>query len=139
MRLDVLAVCYTLAGTDLLLVAARFCCRRWEQAAEDQVRGEIDYEDEEEESSEEVRGGRAVGAMEEGIFHGEIEILVGDDDARGDEDGDEDGGLQFPAATIVAEAADRPEQDEGQDDVEKREEAGPERSAALEKVFGAAD
>src|SRR5580693_2728715 len=119
MRLDVLAVCYTLAGTDLLPAAARFCCRRWEQVAE-----------------EEVRGGGAVGAMEEGIFQGEIEILVGDDDARGDEDGDEDRGLQFPAATIVAEEADRPEQDEGQDDVEKREEAGPERSAAVEKVFG---
>jgi hypothetical protein len=139
MRLDVLAVCYTLAGTDLLPVAARFCCRRWEQVAEEQVRGEIDCEDEEEESNEEVRGGGAVGAMEEGIFQGEIEILVGDDDARGDEDGDEDRGLQFPAATIVAEEADRPEQDEGQDDVEKREEAGPERSAAVEKVFGATD
>ncbi len=60
---------------------------------EEQVRGEINHEDEEEESDAEMRGSGAVGAMEEGIGDGEIEILVGGDEARGDQDGDQDGGL----------------------------------------------
>jgi hypothetical protein len=50
------------------------------------VRGEIDHEDEKKESDGEVRGSGAVGAMEERIFYGEVEILVGSDEARGDQD-----------------------------------------------------
>ena len=66
---------------------------RRKQAAQEHVRREIDYEDEEEKSDEEVRGCGAVGAMEEGILHGEIQVLGRGDEARGDQDGQEDGGL----------------------------------------------
>ena len=47
--------------------------------------------------------------------------------------------MQFPRAAVVTEAAERPEQDERQDDVEEREQAGPERGGGVEKIFGAAD
>ena len=47
--------------------------------------------------------------------------------------------MQFPAAAVVAKPTERPEQDEGQDDVEEREQAGPERSGRVEKIFGTAD
>jgi hypothetical protein len=138
MRPNVPTVCYTLDAAGLLpaVVARR---RRLKQAAEEYVRREVDHEDEEKVRDGEVRGSGAVGAMQEGIFDGEIEILLGGDEARGDQDGQQDGGLQFPAAAIVAEAGERPEQDKGQDDVEKREQASPERSGGVEEIFGAAD
>jgi hypothetical protein len=66
---------------------------RRKQADEEQVRGEINPEDEKKESDGKVRGSRTVGAMEEGIFHGEIQVLDWGDEARGDQDGQEDGGL----------------------------------------------
>src|SRR5277367_2318032 len=105
MRLDVLAVCYTLAYTDLLPVVAWFCRRRREQAAEEQVRGEIDHEDEKEECDGEVRRSGADGAMQKGIVDGEIQILIRRDESRSDQNGQENRRLQFPAATVVAQPA----------------------------------
>ena len=75
---------------------------RREQPHEKQVRGEIDHEDEEEESDGEVRGSGSVGTMEKGILDGEIEILIWRDKSRGYQNGQEDSGLQFPSAAIVA-------------------------------------
>src|SRR5579863_1448006 len=99
---DVPAACYTPDGSCLLPVVGWACEWRREQAAEEQVRGEIDHEYQEQESDEKVCGSGAVGAMEEGIFDGEIKVLVWGDEARGDQDGHEDGGLELPAAAIVA-------------------------------------
>ena len=55
-------------------------------AAEEQVRGEIDHEDQEQESDGEVRGSGAEGAMKERISYGEVEILIGSDEAGSDQD-----------------------------------------------------
>ena len=75
---------------------------RREQPHQKQVRGEIDHEDEEKESDREVRGSESVGTMEEGILDGEVEILIWCDESRGYQNGQEDSGLQFPSAAIVA-------------------------------------
>jgi hypothetical protein len=75
------------------LLRTCFAIGRRKQAAEEHVCGEIDYEDEEEESDGEVYGSWTVGAMEEGIGDGEIEILVRSDESRSYQDGQQDGGL----------------------------------------------
>src|SRR5271156_3107461 len=100
-RADAATVFYTFLRV-VLLPVVECRCGRSKNAAEEQVRGEIDHKDKKEESDSEVHGSGTVGAMEEGIFYGEIEILVRSDEARGDEDREEDRGLQFPRAAIVA-------------------------------------
>ena len=98
--------CRTVNFTATDSLARRGISGGWrEQPQEKQVCREIDNEDEKDERDGEVRRSGSVRAMQEGIVDGEIQILIRGDEARSDQDGHENRGLQFPAATVVAEPA----------------------------------
>ena len=79
---------------------------------------EIDHENHEGEDDEDVNGGGSPLAMGERIREGVIHVEAGVGEARSDEAGKGNRGLQDPAAAVVASVPDGPEQEQRHPDVE---------------------
>ena len=78
-------------------------------------------------------------AIENGRGEGEIDILDWVGEARRNQEENHDCRLKGKRAAVVAGSADRPDEQNEQDRVEKRHQTQPEWIARLEQILGAAD
>src|SRR5690348_2833795 len=77
--------------------------------------------------------------MPNGIAIGVVHVEVGSYEARNDEQGRGDGGLERESSAVVADFAKSPEQHQRKPDVERREQANPERILGVPHVIRPTD